>query len=353
MIKSKVKDRIIDVNLNRVSEGIRVIEEIIRFYIEDRQKLKQIRDLKRELWQNVSKIRNEVIWSRKSEQDLGRVNDFDKTKRVTISDIFTANIKRGQESSRVLEEMFKPENNKISGFFKKLRFTLYDLEKDLSTQFLTQFDPKLYVIIDIETLSRKHLKEITQACVLGGATMIQLREPKHTLTKKWLSDAIKIKKAILNPKNKLIINDRIDIALAVDADGVHLGKYDMPLSYARKLLGDGRIIGITVRNEQQASKAERNGADYVSVGSIFPSPTKTTAPVVGSNRLKEIIKGVKIPVVAIGGINPQNAKQLFRLGVSGIAVVSSVFNDTDFSKKNFGIQIIKNLIELKNAFPKS
>lgn len=346
MLFSEIKDQIIDVNLNRLSEGLRIIEELLRFYLTDIQKLERIRKIKRELWSNLNKVRKEVIWSRKSEEDLGRATQFDKTKRIDIYDIFTANIKRSQEAARVLEEMFKPDNPKMSGFFKKLRFKLYDLEKDLSKRFLLKFDPKLCVIINIETLGRKHLTEITKACVLGGATMIQLREEKDTMTRQWLLDAIKIKKAISKYKVKLIINDRIDIAIAVNAYGVHLGKYDMPLFYARKLLGDLKIIGITTRNLVQAQKAERKGANYISVGSIFPSPTKTTALVVGIKNLKTVIQGVKIPVVAIGGINPQNAKRLFKIGVSGIAVVSSVFKRADFSKKSFAKQITKNLKKL-------
>ena len=343
MLFSKTKDQIIDVNLNRLSEGLRITEELIMFYLTDIQKLEQIRKIKRELWSNLSKVRREVIWSRKSEQDLGRPVKFDKTKRTGIYDIFTENIKRSQESSRVLEEMFKPDNPKISGFFKKLRFTLYDLEKDLSKHFCIQFDPKLYVIINTETTGRKNLTEITKACVLGGATMIQLREPKDAMSRQWLLDAKKVKKGIINSRVKLIINDRVDIASAVNADGVHLGEYDMPLLYARKLLGDGKIIGVTTRNLTQAQKAERQGANYVSVGAIFPSPTKTIAPVVGIKNLRTVIQGVKTPVVAIGGINPQNAKQLLQIGTSGIAAVSSVFKGVDFSKKSFGEQIIKNL----------
>lgn len=335
-LQPKSKKQIIDVNLNRFSEALRVIEDLIRFYLEDSKKLKLVRNLKRELWQNLSDIRKEIIWSRKSEKDLGRAEKFDKTKRRNIADIFTANIKRSQESARVLEEMFKPDNSKIAGFFKKIRFTLYDLEKDLSKRFRVQFDPKVYVIFNIETIGRKRLTEITHACVSGGATMIQLREPKDVLTRQFLLDAIKIKKAISNSKMKLIINDRIDIALAIGADGVHLGEYDMPINYARKLLGDDKIIGITVRNLEQARKAEHQGADYVSVGSIFPSPTKTTAPVVGINKLKIVIKGVKIPVIAIGGITPERAKQLFKIGVSGVAVISSIFPRVRPSLMSYG-----------------
>lgn len=343
MLTSKNDDRIIDVNLNRLSEGLRVVEDIIRFKFEDKESLNTIRNLKRKLWQNLGETRKKVIWSRKSEQDIGRAVQFDRTNRTNIPDVLTANIKRSQEAARVLEELFKTSSLKTSGFFKKLRFTLYDLEKDLSKQIFKEFNTKLYVLIDIQTLGRKHLSEITKSCILGGATMIQLREPKDIPTNQWIKDARKITGSIKNSKVKFIINDRIDVALAIDADGVHLGKYDMPVTYTRKLLGDGKIIGVTTRNLIQARKAEKYGANYVSVGSIFPSPTKTTTPVVGIDRLKTVVKGVKIPIVAIGGIDQNKAKQLFKLGVDGVAVVSSVFNGVDFKQKDFDKEIIKNL----------
>jgi len=337
------EDRIIDVNLNRLTEGLRVIEDIVRFKFEDRATLNTIRNLKQKLWQNMGEMRKKVIRSRKSEQDIGRSAKFDKIKRTTLFDVLTANFKRGQESARVLEEVFKLKKDQISGLFKNIRFTLYDVEKELAKRIKPAIDLRLYVIIDIASVGRKYLTGITKACVSGGAIMIQLREPKHTLSRQWLLDAIKIKKAISNQKVKLIINDRVDIAQAVDADGVHLGVHDMPINYARKILGNEKIIGITATNIVQAQNAERYGADYVGVGAIFPTSTKLDAPLLGINKLNAIIKCVKIPVVAIGGITPQNAKQLFKLKVSGIAIASAVFKDVDFKHKGFNKTIIKNL----------
>lgn len=339
----KPEDRIIDVNLNRLTEGIRVIEDIVRFKFEDRVTLHTIRKLKQKLWQNMGEMRKKVIQSRKSEQDIGRGAKFDKIKRTSLIGVLTANIKRCQESARVLEEIFKLKNDQISSLFKNIRFTLYDVEKELVKRIKPVFDLRLYIIIDITSVGRKYLTEITKACISGGATMIQLREPKHTLSRQWLLDAIKIEKAISNQKVKLIINDRIDIAQAVDADGVHLGKYDMPLTYARKILGNEKIIGITATNIVQAQNAERYGADYIGVGAIFPTVTKLDAPLVGIAKLNTIVKEVKIPVATIGGITAQNAKQLLKLGVTGIAVASSVFKGVDFKRKGFDRTIIKNL----------
>ncbi|MCX7785867.1 MAG: thiamine phosphate synthase [candidate division WOR-3 bacterium] len=339
-------NRIIDVNLNRFSEGLRVIEEICRFYLEDKNTLMLIRNLKSRLWEKLAPIRKDVIWFRKSEKDLGRQDRFDKTQRTSIYDVVSANIKRCQESARVLEEIFKIRNQKISRFFKQTRFVLYDLEKNLNQHFIVEFDPKLYVIIDTETTGRKYLSKITKALVLGKATMLQLRESKDTPTKIWLQDARTIKDNINKPWVKFIINDRIDIAQAVDADGVHLGADDMPIKQARGILPINKIIGMTVRNVQDAQKAERDGVNYLSAGSIFASRTKPSAPVIGLKRLKAITKSVKTPVIAIGGITPENTKKIFRVGAKGIAVVSSVFNGVDFNAHNFENAIKINLKRL-------
>lgn len=339
-------NRIIDVNLNRLSEGLKVIEEICRFTLEDKKSLFLIRDLKTELWKNLSKVRKDVIWFRESQKDLGRQVKFDKTKRTSIFEVLTANIKRCQESARVLEEIFKIQNQKISKFFKKIRFILYDLEKDLAKKFLVRFEPKLYVIIDTETIGRRYLSQISKAIIAGGATMIQLREPKNTPTNLWLKDAKIIKNNINNLNVKFIINDRIDIAQAIDADGVHLGSDDMPVKFARQILPINKIIGRTVRNVNDAKQAERDGASYVSAGSIFPSHTKPSAPVIGLKTLKTIVQSVKIPVVAIGGITPQNTKNIFSCGVKGIAVVSAIFSTVDFKAKSFESVIKNNLKKL-------
>jgi len=342
----KPEDRIIDVNLNRLTEGMRVIEDIVRFKFDDKITVNTIRKLKQKLRQIMGEMRKKVIFSRKSEQDVGRSATFDKMKRTNLIDVLTANFKRSQESTRVLEEVFKLNDSQISGLFKSIRFTLYDVEKELANTMKPGFDLKLYVIIDIVTVGRKRLTEITKACISGGATMIQLREPKHTLSRQWLLDAIKIKKAISNQKVKLIINDRVDIMQAADADGVHLGVHDMPITFARKILGNEKIIGITAQNIIQAKNAENYGADYIGVGAIFPTITKLDAPLIGIDKLKTIVKEAKIPVVAIGGITAQNAKQLFNVRVSGIAVASSVFKDADFKHKGFNKTIIKNLKKL-------
>ncbi|MCS7258199.1 MAG: thiamine phosphate synthase [candidate division WOR-3 bacterium] len=353
MLYSKAFDQLIDVNLNRLFEALKIVEDITRFYLINNKSLKKLRALKHNLYPKLEKIRTKVLWARASNKDLGRSPDFDleakKEGYFPLQKILKTNFSRAQEAARSLEELFKSQDNNLSKLFKATRFALYDLEKILLDQVSLVFNPQLYVILDIPTLARKHLAAITEACIKGGATMIQLREPKETPAKIWLDDALKVKQVVDSYFGvRFIINDRVDIALATDACGVHLGTDDLPPQLARRILGPSKIIGVTVRNLTQAQRAEKCQVNYLSVGSVFPSLTKTQAPVVGLKTLKEVAKKVRLPVIAIGGINQENIKKVFQAQACGVALVAAVFNNVDFTTKNFEGQIIKNLKILKS-----
>lgn len=342
-----IKNQIIDVNLNRLSEALKVIEDLTRFYFKDQKVLRQIRKSKQALWKKMGALRKSVVACRQSQKDFGRKISFDINKRGNLVDVFTVNCKRGQEAARVLEELCKSINAKQVGFFKSQRFLLYDWEKRLLGHIKSEFEPQLYVIMDIKTIGRKHLTNITNACLQHGATAIQLRETENATTRQWLTSARQIQNALHNARVKFIINNRIDICLATNADGVHLGQSDMPIRKARELLGEEKIIGLTVKNIKQAKHAEKNRADYIGFGAIFPTQSKPDIRVVGIKKLRQIIKAVKIPVVAIGGINRLNIRRVIRTKPAGVAVISAVFERVDFSKPKFHNRIITNLRKLK------
>lgn len=345
--------RIIDVNINRFSEGMKVIEDLMRFYWQDQKILFELRKWKHLFWQHFSQYRNQVVFARASHQDIGRKIDFDIQKRDKIIDILNVNFKRCQESARVLEEIFKEVSVPHSRFCKTLRFALYDLEKAFLKYININFNPLLYVILDIATIGRKYLTEITKACVDGGSTLLQLRETEISSARQFLNDAENIRKISKDANVKLIINNRLDIALAVNADGIHLGKNDMPIKKAKSILNSDMLVGITVRNVREAQRAEKAGANYISLGSIFPSPTKTKIPIVGVNTLKKVSEAVSIPVIAIGGINKDNVIEVIQNGADGIAVISAVFKDLDFNKKNFYNTVVNRLKTLKKIILKA
>ena len=177
-------------------------------------------------------------------------------------------------------------------------------------------------------MSTNTLEEAVEQAILGGCSLIQLRE-KQSSSREFFEMAKRIKAITDRYRVPLIINDRIDIALAVDAAGVHLGQEDIPAKEARRIMGEEKVIGVSARTVELARKAVEDGADYLGVGAMFATNTKGNAKVIGKEKLKEIRAAVSIPIVAIGGINHSNAAQLVDTGINGLAVVSSVIGASD------------------------
>ncbi len=199
----------------------------------------------------------------------------------------------------------------------------------------------LYFITD-SRLTKKSVLDDVKAAVRAGVKIIQYRE-KEKSTKDMVEEAKKIKDICEKNKVIFLINDRVDICLAVNADGVHLGTDDMPYSAARKLL-KGKIIGLTAHNIEEASEAEKIGADYVGVSPIFETKTKLDAgPAAGLQLIKDVKKGVKIPLVAIGGINLENLNSVLEAGAKSVVAISAIVSKDDVGGecKKF-ISIIKN-----------
>jgi thiamine-phosphate pyrophosphorylase len=185
-------------------------------------------------------------------------------------------------------------------------------------------DYSLYLVTDRGLAHGRSTLEIVSAAVQGGATVVQLRE-KDCSTRDFIEQALAIKEFLKDHGAPLIINDRVDVAQAVEADGVHLGQTDMPLGVAKKILGDSMIIGISAESLQDAIEAEKGGADYLGVSPIYATPTKTdTAPPLGLQGLQQIRKAVRLPLVGIGGLNRENAAEVIRNGADGVAVVSAI-----------------------------
>ena len=184
-------------------------------------------------------------------------------------------------------------------------------------------DYTLYLCTDCDLMRADTVEDAVRQALLGGVTMVQLRE-KNCSAKEFFETAQRVKKITDQAGVPLIINDRVDIALAVDADGVHVGQSDIPAAEARRLLGPDKIIGVSARTVEQARKAEADGADYLGVGAMFVTGTKQDAKVTSKEELKRIRAAVAIPIVAIGGIKADNVEELKETGIDGVAVVSAV-----------------------------
>jgi len=199
----------------------------------------------------------------------------------------------------------------------------------------------LYVITGEEFSKGRSTAQVVEQALKGGAQVIQLREKKYS-TAKLIELGKQLRKLTLEYQATFIVNDRVDVALAVDADGVHLGQDDMPLADARKLLGTKKIIGISVDNLVEAKKAEKTGADYIGVGPIFPTNSKDDAAApLGLDTLKDIAQNITIPIVAIGGINTTNVSQVIKAGADAISVISAIVSAADIEK---AARILANII---------
>ncbi len=197
----------------------------------------------------------------------------------------------------------------------------------------------VYAVTDRTWLNGSTLKQQVEQAIKGGATLIQLREKELSYTA-FLEQAIQLKKVTDKYHIPLIINDNVDVAKAVNAEGVHVGQKDMEAGAVRQKLGENKIIGVSVQTVEQALLAQKQGADYLGVGAVFSTSTKLDASEVSFETLQKICDAVSIPVVAIGGINAQNIMQLKNSGINGVAVVSAIFAQKDI------IQATKELTNL-------
>lgn len=194
----------------------------------------------------------------------------------------------------------------------------------------SKIDYSLYLCTDRSLMTAPTLEQAVNDAIKGGCTVVQLRE-KHATSREFYQLALSLKRITGYYGIPLIINDRLDIAAAVNAEGVHLGQKDLPADIARAVLGEEKIIGVSANNLQAAINAELDGADYIGVGAVFQTSTKTDTKPVTIDKLREIRSAVTIPMVAIGGIKRSNISQLNGTGINGVAVVSAVIGSKNIT----------------------
>ena len=189
-------------------------------------------------------------------------------------------------------------------------------------------DYSVYLVTDRRNKTDEEFLNIIEEAIKGGTTIVQLRE-KTASTKEFYDLALKVKEITSRYGVPLLINDRIDIALAVGSEGVHIGQDDMPADIAREIIGEDKILGVSASTVEEAKKAEIDSADYIGSGAVFPTATKDDADSVSEEELKEIVDSIDIPVVAIGGITIENAHTLKASGIAGFSVVSAIMSAED------------------------
>jgi thiamine-phosphate pyrophosphorylase len=331
----------IDANLNRSSEGLRVLEDIARFLLNDSELSQRLRILRHDLARQSRSLSAGLLSHRDSERDVGHTHseatelNVETTSPHGLLDLVAANAKRVEQSLRVLEELAKlPElDAKLnSASFEQMRFALYTLERDLISR-LSRGDKRarisgLYVILDRQFLAGREELDVAVQIIEGGARVIQLRD-KQSKRAQLLPVAQKLKELCSQAGVLFIMNDYLDLAMAIDADGLHIGQEDLPLPVVRRELPIDKIIGCSATTVSQATKAQNEGADYIAVGSMFPTTTKKEAIVVGVDTLKELKQILSTPLVAIGGINRDNIGEVVAAGADAVAVISAALGEKD------------------------
>ena len=186
-----------------------------------------------------------------------------------------------------------------------------------------EIDYSIYLVTDRDLMSTETLEEAVEQAIIGGCTLVQLRE-KECSSLDFYNTALRIKEITDKYNVPLIINDRLDIALAVDAAGVHVGQSDMPAAIVRKIIGDDKIIGVSTGSLEEALKAQKDGADYLGVGAMYSTGTKKDANPTSMEELKKIRENVTLPIVVIGGINKERVRDFNGINIDGLAIVSAI-----------------------------
>lgn len=323
MNKDKIK-RIIDANINRSMEGLRVVDEIVRFILNDQALTAKVKGLRHLLQKGIRPIGNDFYLYRESTGDVGRrLYPESEGARSDLKSVFMANIKRAEEAVRCLEEFSKLIKAEYGRIFKEARFQLYDLEKEIIPKLekAIKLDFDLYVVTDPVL---DHLK-VAEQTLAAGAKMIQLRDKKIS-KESYLQLAKKIAAMSRRAGATFILNDYWDLVEEVGADGVHLGQEDLAkltVKKVREKIGADKIIGISTHSLEQALTAAKAGADYISCGPIFKTPSKPLGQPVGLKLLKKVLASVKVPVVAIGGIDETNVAEIRQVGGQRFAAIRS------------------------------
>ncbi|MBI2931785.1 MAG: thiamine phosphate synthase [Planctomycetes bacterium] len=300
--------RILDANFNRAREGLRVLEDVARFRYDDALTQMALRGLRHRLSSMERGYAPALVAARDSARDVGR--EAPTARRADAEAVVTANFKRAQEAMRVLEECG------VRGA-ASVRFALYDLEKRLSAR-RRLLSVRLYVLLD-SRVARRPLDRVAREAIAGGAGMLQLREAGR-LDRDLVRLAARLCRVAHGEGALFVVNNRPDIARAAGADGVHVGTGDLPVSAARLV----PIVGATTHSLGEARAAAAAGADYVSVGPMFPTALKPDLPARG-RRYLEGVKDWGVPFFCIGGITPENVRRWMRR----VAVCAGVIAASD------------------------
>lgn len=313
--------RILDANLDRAREGLRIVEEWCRFGLNNSAQTEQIKHLRQTLAQWHTP---ELRLCRDTPGDPGTaLTHSQEAERTSVTAVLQANLCRVQEALRVLEEYGKLYRDDLAAGAKAMRYQVYTLESELlGGHRLQRLHQGLTYLV---TSPCDRLLPTVEAALQGGMALVQYRD-KHSDDHLRLELAQKLKALCHRYGALFLINDRVDLALAVEADGVHLGQSDLPIAAARQLLGSQRIIGRSTTNPDEMQRAIAEGADYIGVGPVFATPTKPDKAAAGLDYVRYAAEHATVPWYAIGGINTDNLSEVLQAGAERVAVVRAIID---------------------------
>lgn len=324
--------RILDANLNRAREALRVIEEYARFVLDDRAAAERVKTLRHALRAIVADLGPErLLLARDIVNDVGRDRKTaDELKRASLSDVLSAAFARLGEAARALDEYGKLISPAAAARAERLRYESYEIQQmlvlrgDRRKRFRAV---RLYVLIT-EALCRHDWFDVARDALHGGADCLQFRE-KSLPDGELLRRAERLRQLTLDNGALLIVNDRPDVARLSGADGVHVGQEDLSVAAARRILGPGALVGKSTHTLEEVAAALAEQPDYLAIGPIFSSPTKPHIQVAGLETLAVVAERGGPPIVAIGGITSANAHDAIKAGVSCVCVCSAVLAADD------------------------
>ncbi|HOD70726.1 MAG TPA: thiamine phosphate synthase [Deltaproteobacteria bacterium] len=326
--------RIVDANLNRVTEGLRVVEDVFRFAFDDAVMQQRLKSMRHRL---ASQIDSSIlIASRDVAGDVGFASEGSlEERRATTRDIVRSNMKRVQEGLRVLEEILKLESPARAGAMKEMRYECYRLERSMERACRRTLSRGLYLILTDPPAGYEAFAEMAAA---EGIPAIQLRY-KGDDAGMFLRAARALREITRGTDTLFIVNDRIDIALMSGADGVHLGQKDIPPKEARDLAGERMIIGLSTHTLDQVERSGSEPVDYIGFGPVFPPFSKKDhEPVTGVEALREAALRSRHPVVAIGGITRERLEDLAGIPFCCVACIDAVAKAADPAQETRALQ---------------
>ncbi len=324
--------RIVDAEANRASEGLRVIEDYVRFVLDDRHLTGLVKQLRHDLAAALARLETaDRLAARQSEADVGAtLSTAAETIRGDAAAVTAASFKRVQQALRSLEEYSKLIDGQMAEAIELLRYSAYTMERAVgitADSAARLADARLYVLLD-GGADEAALARLAETLVAAGVHVLQLRD-KQLADQQLLGRARRLREITAGSGTLFIMNDRADLAVLAHADGVHVGQDELSVKDARRIVGPKSLVGVSTHSIQQARQAVLDGANYIGLGPTFPSQTKSFDKFTGLELLRAVAAEIRLPAFAIGGITRENLAQVLETGIDRVAVSSALLNAND------------------------